>query len=216
MASFVDRVVLHVSGGTGGHGCVSVHREKFKPLGGPDGGNGGNGGDVILRVDPQTTTLLDYHHAPHRHATNGGPGMGDWRGGKNGETLILPVPDGTVVKSKDGNVLADLVGEGAEYIAAAGGHGGLGNASLSSQKRRAPGFALLGIEGEVQRHRPGTEVHCGHRPGGLPLRRQVQPDRGHVRGPAQDRRLPVHHADPQPGRRPGRRRPLHHRRRSRA
>ena len=76
MASFVDRVVLHVSGGTGGHGCVSVHREKFKPLGGPDGGNGGNGGDVILRVDHQTTTLLDYHHAPHRHATNGGPGMG--------------------------------------------------------------------------------------------------------------------------------------------
>lgn len=63
MASFVDRVVLHVSGGTGGHGCVSVHREKFKPLGGPDGGNGGNGGDVILRVDPQTTTLLDYHRS---------------------------------------------------------------------------------------------------------------------------------------------------------
>lgn len=148
MASFVDRVVLHVSGGTGGHGCVSVKREKFKPLGGPDGGNGGNGGDVILRVSAQTTTLLDYHHAPHRHATNGGPGMGDWRGGKNGETLILPVPDGTVVKTKDGEVLADLVGEGTEYIAAAGGQGGLGNASLSSQKRRAPGFALLGIEGE--------------------------------------------------------------------
>jgi GTP-binding protein len=148
VASFVDRVVLHVSGGTGGHGCVSVKREKFKPLGGPDGGNGGNGGDVILRVSAQTTTLLDYHHAPHRHATNGGPGMGDWRGGKNGETLILPVPDGTVVKTKDGDVLADLVGEGTEYIAAAGGQGGLGNASLSSQKRRAPGFALLGIEGD--------------------------------------------------------------------
>src|SRR5918994_5151463 len=124
VASFVDRVVLHVSGGTGGHGCVSVHREKFKPLGGPDGGNGGDGGDVILRVDHQTTTLLDYHHAPHRHATNGGPRMGDWRGGKNGETLILPVPDGTVVKTKDGTVLADLVGEGAEYVAAAGGVGG--------------------------------------------------------------------------------------------
>ena len=148
MATFVDRVVLHVSGGTGGHGCVSVKREKFKPLGGPDGGNGGNGGDVILRVDGQTTTLLDYHHAPHRHATNGGPGMGDWRGGKNGETLILSVPDGTVVKSKDGTVLADLVGIGAEYLAAAGGIGGLGNAALSSQKRRAPGFALLGIEGD--------------------------------------------------------------------
>ncbi|MDN4611977.1 GTPase ObgE [Arthrobacter burdickii] len=148
MASFVDRVVLHVSGGTGGHGCVSVHREKFKPLGGPDGGNGGDGGNVILRVDHQTTTLLDYHHAPHRHATNGGNGMGDWRGGKSGETLILPVPDGTVVKTKDGEVLADLVGEGTEFVAAAGGQGGLGNAALSSQKRKAPGFALLGIPGD--------------------------------------------------------------------
>ncbi|WP_104117418.1 GTPase ObgE [Arthrobacter sp. B1805] len=148
MASFVDRVVLHVSGGTGGHGCVSVHREKFKPLGGPDGGNGGDGGDVILRVDHQTTTLLDYHHAPHRHATNGGNGMGDWRGGKSGETLILPVPDGTVVKTKDGEVLADLVGDGTEFVVAAGGQGGLGNAALSSQKRKAPGFALLGIPGD--------------------------------------------------------------------
>jgi GTP-binding protein len=148
VASFVDRVVLHVSGGTGGHGCVSVHREKFKPLGGPDGGNGGDGGNVILRVDHQTTTLLDYHHAPHRHATNGGNGMGDWRGGKSGETLILSVPDGTVVKTKDGEVLADLVGEGTEFVAAAGGQGGLGNAALSSQKRKAPGFALLGIPGD--------------------------------------------------------------------
>jgi GTPase len=150
MASFVDRVVLHVSGGTGGHGCVSIKREKFKPLGGPDGGNGGNGGDVILRVSSQTTTLLDYHHAPHRHATNGGPGMGDWRGGRNGETLILPVPDGTVVKTTDGQVLADLVGEGTEFVAAAGGQGGLGNSSLSSQKRKAPGFALLGIPGDAR------------------------------------------------------------------
>ncbi|WP_125612481.1 GTPase ObgE [Specibacter cremeus] len=150
MASFVDRVVLHVSGGTGGHGCVSVKREKFKPLGGPDGGNGGDGGDVILRVSSQTTTLLDYHHAPHRHAGNGGPGMGDWRNGKVGETLILPVPDGTVVKTKSGEVLADLVGEGSEYIAAAGGQGGLGNSTLSSQKRKAPGFALLGIPGDAR------------------------------------------------------------------
>ena len=148
MASFVDRVVLHVTGGTGGHGCVSVKREKFKPLGGPDGGNGGHGGDVILRVDPQVTTLLDYHHTPHRHAGNGGGGMGDWRAGKAGETLVLPVPDGTVVKSRSGEVLADLVGEGAEFIAAAGGQGGLGNSALSSQKRKAPGFALLGLPGE--------------------------------------------------------------------
>ena len=66
MAAFVDRVVLHLTAGNGGHGCVSVHREKFKPLGGPDGGDGGDGGDITLVVDSQTTTLLDYHHAPHR------------------------------------------------------------------------------------------------------------------------------------------------------
>ncbi|WP_343317490.1 GTPase ObgE [Arthrobacter sp. TMP15] len=148
MASFVDRVVLHVSGGTGGHGCVSVHREKFKPLGGPDGGKGGDGGSVTIRVSDQTTTLLDFHHAPHRHAGNGQPGMGDWRDGKIGESLVLDVPDGTVVKDKEGNVLADLVGIGTEYIAAQGGQGGLGNAALSSQKRKAPGFALMGIEGD--------------------------------------------------------------------
>jgi len=150
VATFVDRVVLHVSGGDGGHGCVSIKREKFKPLGGPDGGNGGDGGDVILRVDSQTTTLLSYHHAPHRHASNGDFGKGDLRHGRNGETLVLPVPDGTVVKTKDGEVLADLVGEGAECVVAAGGQGGLGNAALSSQKRKAPGFALLGVPGDAR------------------------------------------------------------------
>ncbi|MFL4477154.1 GTPase ObgE [Paeniglutamicibacter sp. ORCA_105] len=147
MAAFIDRVVLHVSGGSGGHGCVSIKREKFKPLGGPDGGSGGNGGDVILRVDAQTTTLLSYHHSPHRHAGNGEGGKGDLRPGKNGETLVLPVPEGTVVKTRDGDILADLIGDGSEYIVASGGLGGLGNAGLSSQRRKAPGFALLGTPG---------------------------------------------------------------------
>ncbi len=150
MAAFVDRVVLHVSGGNGGHGCVSIRREKFKPLGGPDGATGGNGGDVIIRVDPQTTTLLSYHHSPHRHGGNGEPGRGDMQPGRNGETLVLPVPDGTVVKDRAGNILADLVGAGTEYIAAAGGMGGLGNAGIASQKRKAPGFALLGVPGGEQ------------------------------------------------------------------
>lgn len=150
MAAFVDRVVLHVSGGTGGHGCVSVKREKFKPLGGPDGGNGGNGGDVTLVVDSQTTTLLSYHHAPHRHAGNGDGGKGDFRHGKHGESLTLTVPDGTVVKDREGNILADLVGEGANFVVAEGGLGGLGNAALASQKRKAPGFALLGIPGDAR------------------------------------------------------------------
>ena len=149
MAAFVDRVVLHASGGDGGHGCASIHREKFKPLAGPDGGNGGNGGSVRLVVDPQVTTLLDYHHAPHRHAPSGTQGMGDHRQGSTGQDLVLPVPDGTVVKSPDGEVLADLVGAGAEYVVAQGGHGGLGNAALSSPRRKAPGFALLGEPGDA-------------------------------------------------------------------
>lgn len=148
MAHFVDRVVLHASGGDGGHGCVSVHREKFKPLGGPDGADGGDGGAVVLVVDAQTTTLLDYHHRPHRRAENGGVGQGGLRHGRTGNPLELSVPDGTVVKDREGNVLADLVGIGARWTVAEGGQGGLGNAALASKKRKAPGFALLGTPGE--------------------------------------------------------------------
>ncbi|MFE6970842.1 GTPase ObgE [Isoptericola sp. NPDC057653] len=148
MASFVDRVVLHAVGGDGGHGVASIRREKFKPLAGPDGGNGGDGGTVRLVVDPQTTTLLEYHHSPHRRATSGTQGMGDDRDGANGGDLVLVVPDGTVVKDREGNVLADLVGAGAEYVVAQGGRGGLGNRALASPKRKAPGFALLGEPGE--------------------------------------------------------------------
>ncbi|MEU0040141.1 GTPase ObgE, partial [Streptomyces sp. NPDC006333] len=150
MTTFVDRVELHVAAGSGGHGCASVHREKFKPLGGPDGGNGGRGGDVMLVVDQSVTTLLDYHHKPHRSATNGKPGEGGNRSGKDGQDLILPVPDGTVVLDKAGNVLADLVGHGTSYVASQGGRGGLGNAALASARRKAPGFALLGVPGDFQ------------------------------------------------------------------
>ncbi|MFF3454171.1 GTPase ObgE [Streptomyces sp. NPDC002730] len=150
MTTFVDRVELHVAAGNGGHGCASVHREKFKPLGGPDGGNGGRGGDVILVVDQSVTTLLDYHHSPHRKATNGQPGAGDNRSGKDGQDLVLPVPDGTVVLDKQGNVLADLVGQGTTFVAGQGGRGGLGNAALASARRKAPGFALLGEPGEAR------------------------------------------------------------------
>ncbi|SOD64544.1 GTP-binding protein [Streptomyces zhaozhouensis] len=148
MTTFVDRVELHVAAGNGGHGCASVHREKFKPLGGPDGGDGGRGGDVILVVDPEVTTLLEYHHRPHRKATNGKPGAGGNRTGALGKDLVLPVPDGTVVLSPSGEVLADLVGPGTSFVAGQGGRGGLGNAALASPRRKAPGFALLGEPGE--------------------------------------------------------------------
>ncbi|UWF76695.1 MULTISPECIES: GTPase ObgE [Microbacterium] len=147
MVSFVDTVTLHLRAGKGGNGCVSVRREKFKPLAGPDGGNGGDGGDIILVADPQVTTLLSYHHSPHRSAGNGGFGMGDMRSGAAGEDLELPVPVGTVVKTVDGEVLHDMVVPGERFVVAPGGRGGLGNAALASPKRKAPGFALLGTPG---------------------------------------------------------------------
>ena len=146
--TFIDGVVLHISAGRGGNGVASVHREKFKPLGGPDGGNGGPGGSVILRVDPDVTTLVDYHHESSRRAGHGGHGAGSNRNGAHGDDLVLPVPDGTVVTDEDGQFIADLVGAGTEVVIAQGGRGGLGNAALASSKRRAPGFALLGEPGE--------------------------------------------------------------------
>ncbi len=150
MPDFVDQVILHVRAGDGGNGCASVHREKFKPLGGPDGGDGGRGGDVILEVDPNTATLLEYHHRPHRKADSGKQGQGSNRDGANGGDVVLPVPSGTVVKdARTGEVLVDLVGVGTRYVIAQGGHGGLGNAALASTKRKAPGFALLGEPGDA-------------------------------------------------------------------
>jgi GTP-binding protein len=148
VASFVDRVELHVRAGNGGHGCVSVLREKFKPLGGPDGGDGGHGGSVTLVVDPGVHTLLDFHFKPHVRAENGKGGAGGNRDGGNGAPLTLRVPDGTVVLTSTGEALADLVGAGTTYELARGGRGGRGNASLSNTRRRAPGFAELGEPGE--------------------------------------------------------------------
>jgi GTPase len=147
VAEFADQAEVRVHAGDGGHGCASVHREKFKPLGGPDGGNGGRGGDVIVEVDPGTATLLGFHRRPVRRAGNGKPGSGSNRSGAAGPDVVLRVPDGTVVKTSDGAVLADLIGAGTRFVAAQGGRGGLGNAALASARRKAPGFALRGEPG---------------------------------------------------------------------
>jgi GTP-binding protein len=149
VSRFVDRVTIHVAAGDGGNGCASVHREKFKPLGGPDGGNGGRGGDVVLTVDSGVHTLLDFHYRPHARAGSGRPGQGSNRDGADGADLEQRVPDGTVVMTQDGEVLADLVGHGTRLVAARGGRGGLGNAALASRARKAPGFALLGEPGQA-------------------------------------------------------------------
>ena len=148
MAEFADQAALRAEAGNGGNGCASIHREKFKPLGGPDGGNGGHGGDVLLEVDRGASTLLDFHRRPVRRAGNGKPGAGSNRNGAQGADLVLRVPDGTVVKTADGELLADLVGVGTRFVAARGGRGGLGNAALASPRRKAPGFALKGEPGE--------------------------------------------------------------------
>lgn len=147
MVSFVDQVTLHLRAGNGGDGCVSVKREKFKPLAGPDGADGGDGGSITLVADPNVTTLLDYHFNPHRAGGDGGDGAGDFRNGAKGKDVLLPVPVGTVVKDRRGNFIADLDEPGLELVIAEGGQGGLGNAALASSKRKAPGFALLGVPG---------------------------------------------------------------------
>jgi len=151
VAEFADHAEVRVRAGHGGNGCASVYREKFKPLGGPNGGNGGRGGDVIIEVDPSSATLLDFHRRPVRRAGDGKPGLGANRNGADGADLVLKVPEGTVVKTMDGAELADLTGAGTRYVAATGGRGGLGNAALASVKRKAPGFALRG--------EPGPELH---------------------------------------------------------
>ena len=147
MVSFVDQVTLHLRAGDGGDGCVSVKREKFKPLAGPDGADGGKGGSISLISDPNVTTLLDFHFHPHRAGGDGGDGAGDFRNGAHGESLVLAVPVGTVVKNDKGELVADLDEPGMELVVAEGGIGGLGNAALSSSKRKAPGFALFGVPG---------------------------------------------------------------------
>ena len=152
--TFVDRVTLHVIAGRGGNGVASVHREKFKPLGGPDGGNGGPGGSVILRVDPDVTTLIDYHHNARRQAQHGGHGAGGHRNGAHGEDLVLPVPDGTVVTDEPGEVLADLVGPGTEMVIAAG----------RPRRPRQRGAGLVQAQGPRLR----AARRARRRPGGQP------------------------------------------------
>jgi GTPase len=151
VAEFADQAEVRIHAGDGGHGCASIRREKFKPLGGPDGGNGGRGGDVIIEVAPNAATLLDFHRRPVRRAGNGKAGQGSNRNGAEGADLVLSVPDGTVVKTDAGEVLADLIGAGTRFVAAQGGHGGLGNAALASTRRKAPGFALRGEPGLERR-----------------------------------------------------------------
>ncbi|HEX9712318.1 MAG TPA: GTPase ObgE [Actinomycetota bacterium] len=157
--SFVDEVKVHVAAGDGGDGAASFHREKGKPKGRADGGNGGDGGSVIFRVDPNVATLSDLARNPHQRAVRGRNGQGNERHGSGGEDRIVLIPDGTVVfDGESGELLADLVGAGTTFVAAAGGRGGRGNAALLTARRRAPGFAERGEPGEQRRLRLELKV----------------------------------------------------------
>lgn len=149
--SFVDEAQLNVAGGDGGAGSVSFRREAHVPRGGPDGGDGGKGGDVWLRADRNVASLLAFRDHPHRRADKGTHGSGNKRHGKQGEDLIVTVPEATVVRNHDtGELLADLLHHGDGYLAAAGGVGGKGNARFLSNSRRAPSFAEQGEYGETR------------------------------------------------------------------
>ena len=148
MSGFVDECNLHAKGGDGGAGCVSFRREAHVSRGGPDGGDGGTGGDVWLVADRNVSSLLAFKDFPFRRGDDGSHGQGKKKHGKNGEDLIVNVPEGTVIRDFDGEILADLVGAGDRWLASAGGQGGRGNARFLSNKRRAPAFAEQAEIGE--------------------------------------------------------------------
>src|SRR5262245_42067859 len=145
---FVDEVQVNVRGGDGGAGAVSFRREAHVPKGGPDGGDGGSGGDVVLEADRNVASLLAFRDHPHRRAASGKHGSGNKRHGATGAELAVPVPEGTIVRDRDGTLLADLVNTGDRYVAARGGRGGRGHARVLSNARRAPSFAEQGEYGE--------------------------------------------------------------------
>jgi GTP-binding protein len=147
---FVDRVTLLVRAGTGGAGSAHMASEPFKPRAGADGGDGGPGGDVVIAVDSALFDLARYRDRPRHAAEKGGPGGRNRRTGAAGADLVLSVPDGTLVSDERG-VIADLVGAGASVVAARGGRGGHGSASLSSGRNRVPRAAEPGEEGEERR-----------------------------------------------------------------
>jgi GTP-binding protein len=148
MSNFVDEAQLNVRAGDGGAGAVSFRRESHTPKGGPDGGDGGKGGDVWLRANRNAASLLAFRDHPHRRATSGTHGRGDKRHGASGADLIVDVPEGTVVRERDGSVVADLLHHGDLWLAARSGRGGQGNARFLSNARRAPSFAQQGEYGE--------------------------------------------------------------------
>ena len=148
---FIDRVIVRVEAGTGGSGNTSFRREKFVPMGGPDGGDGGRGGNVLVRGDSNMTTLLDYTYRDRWVAERGAHGEGSNRTGRSGDDVVLPVPPGTVVRdSETGEIVAEILENGQEAVVAKGGRGGKGNAFFVSATHQSPREWQPGEEGEIR------------------------------------------------------------------
>ncbi len=146
---FLDKAKIYIKAGNGGNGSASFRREKYIEFGGPNGGDGGRGGDVVFRAVPNVNTLIDYRYKTKFVAERGENGMGKMRTGASGETLVLPVPTGTVILSENEEIeYADLHTDGMEYRAARGGNGGWGNLHFKSPTNRAPKQANDGLPGE--------------------------------------------------------------------
>ena len=146
---FLDQVKIYVKAGNGGDGSPSFRREKFIEYGGPDGGDGGKGGSIILKAERNLNTLIDYRYQQHHKSKRGDNGSGQNRSGKSGDDLILSVPLGTQVFEEDNKTLIyDFVKFGEEFVAAAGGKGGLGNTRFKSSTNRAPKKITKGVPGE--------------------------------------------------------------------
>ena len=146
---FLDKAKIHIKAGDGGNGAASFRREKYIEFGGPNGGDGGRGGDVVFRAVPNVNTLIDYRFKTNFAAQRGQNGMGRMKTGFSGETLVLPVPTGTVILSENEEIeYADLNTDGMEYRAARGGNGGWGNLHFKSPTNRAPKQANDGLPGE--------------------------------------------------------------------
>jgi GTP-binding protein len=147
---FIDRVIVRVTAGSGGSGIASFRREKFAPLGGPNGGDGGKGGDVTVIADSNLATLLDYTYRDHWEAERGEHGSGSNMTGRSGSDVILPVPPGTVIKNQEtGEIIGELLEEGDSIVLAKGGRGGKGNAWFATSVHRSPREWQPGEEGQA-------------------------------------------------------------------
>ena len=145
---FIDRVVVRVKAGDGGSGITSFRREKFAPMGGPDGGDGGRGGNVIIRGEGNLSTLLDYTYRDRWEAESGDHGSGSNRTGASGADVVLPVPPGTIIRVRDGELLGEVLADGDEVLVARGGRGGKGNTFFATATHQSPREYQPGEDGE--------------------------------------------------------------------